>query len=123
MEHEVGVESVASRSTREMGKRRFRRRLALAFVGFGGLLIIGFAGLSVRSVSGLLGCMFAIVIIDRAICPAMDWLKLREGHAIRGAEAEESIGAILARLPPSCLVLHDINGRYGNIDHVVFRED
>src|SRR3954469_7947705 len=117
MENKVGVESEAG------GKRRFRRRLKLAFVGFGGLLMIDLAEIPVQSVFGFLGCMLGFVIIDRTICPAMDWLKLQEGDAIRGAEAGESIGAILARLPANHLVLHDVNARYGNIDHVVFRED
>lgn len=57
----------------------------------------------------------------------MDLASRREQDAVRGAEAEETVGAVLDRLP-DCVVIHDVrkkNGdkKYGNIDHVVFRRD
>jgi hypothetical protein len=47
----------------------------------------------------------------------------REQQAIRGAKAEEAVGAILNRLPGNHRVLHDVPKQFGNIDHLVFRED
>jgi hypothetical protein len=43
----------------------------------------------------------------------------KEKRAIRGARAEEVIGALLADLSEDYYVLNDIDSPYGNIDHIV----
>jgi hypothetical protein len=42
-----------------------------------------------------------------------------EKRATRGAEGEETIGAMLDSLGDEYLTVHDVVSRYGNIDHVV----
>jgi len=68
-------------------------------------------------------CMVGLVLVDRRIIPLMDFLEKRENDAIRGAEAEEAVGAILDGLSADHMVLHDVPGPRGNIDHVVLRKD
>jgi hypothetical protein len=46
-----------------------------------------------------------------------------ERRAIRGAVAEEKIGVLLEELGPDFMVIHDVNSRFGNIDHVVLGKD
>lgn len=46
----------------------------------------------------------------------------KEKRAIRGAQAEEKIGAILDDLGEGYLVLHDVRSQYGNIDHIVISQ-
>jgi hypothetical protein len=46
-----------------------------------------------------------------------------ERRAIRGAVAEEKIGVLLEELGPDFIVIHDVNSRFGNIDHVVLGKD
>lgn len=66
----------------------------------------------------------AIFIIQRLVDKTMDRYERRERQAEQGAIAEESIGAILDRLPrDQHVVLHDVKTRRGNIDHLVFRRD
>jgi hypothetical protein len=71
----------------------------------------------------LLFCVAGLVVIGRGILPLIDRFQKRENDAIRGAEAEEAVGAILNQLPGSYMVSHDVSGPYGNIDHVVLRRD
>lgn len=61
--------------------------------------------------------------VDHYFIGWMDLAFRREGHAARGAEAEETVGSLLNRLPEDCVVLHDVVADFGNIDHVVFRKD
>lgn len=46
-----------------------------------------------------------------------------ERRAVRGAIAEERIGDLLENLGEDFLVIHDVNSRFGNIDHVVLGKD
>lgn len=46
-----------------------------------------------------------------------------ECRAVRGAVAEERIGDLLEGLGEDFLVIHDVNSRFGNIDHVVLGKD
>lgn len=66
----------------------------------------------------------AIFIVQRLVDRAMDRYERQERQAEQGAVAEESVGAILDRLPKDQhVVLHDVKTRRGNIDHLVFRRD
>ncbi len=79
---------------------------------------------SVFQSSGLLLFIILFVItIDRIVIPKMDNLFQREGHARRGAKAEEKVGALLDGLAKNYAVRHDVNTGWGNIDHLVFRRD
>ncbi len=76
---------------------------------------------------GLPLAMLGIGAVNHYFIGWMDLASRREQDAVRGAEAEEEIGAILDRLP-DCVVIHDVrkkNGdkEYGDIDHVIFRTD
>jgi hypothetical protein len=113
----------AGQSTRDMAEKRHRSRVWFVLLTTGAVLlililisnlkIVGFGGLLV------LGLLFLVRI-------AMDYMEVRakqmrgeERRAIRGAEAEERIGADLDDLGEDYLVIHDVISPYGNIDHVV----
>ncbi len=74
-------------------------------LGIGGLGIVGVI-------------VVARLIIDYTEAAANE-MERKEYRAIRGAEAEEGIGSILAALSGDYLVIHDIATPHGNIDHVV----
>jgi len=46
-----------------------------------------------------------------------------ERRSIRGAVAEEKIGELLENLGEDFRVIHDVNSRFGNIDHVVLGKE
>jgi len=57
------------------------------------------------------------------LLPSDGLAKEKGGARLQGAEGEEAVGAILDRLPNIRVVQHDVPGAYGNIDHLVFRND
>ena len=61
--------------------------------------------------------------IDQNIVPVMEELHSDERKAIRGANAEEKIGALLDQFSPDYLVWHDVKTDGSNIDHLAFRKD
>jgi len=71
----------------------------------------------------VVGCATGLLLIARGIIPIIDFFQKRESDAIRGAEAEETVGAVLDRLSEEHMVLHDVPGPCGNIDHVIVRKD
>jgi len=111
------------KSTRQMALRRYLIRIALVVIGLCVLFYIGQRGLSVRNIGQLGLIVVALVCVDQVLNPVLDHLIHRERQAVRGAEAEERVGAILNHLPEDCEVLHDIVSDHGNIDHLVFRRD
>jgi len=111
------------KSTRELAKWRYVARLVLGVSALLLLVLIALHGLHVRTVMGLLSCMLAMVGLEKLADPLLDRLIVREKDALRGAEAEVNVGAILNGLPADHIVLHDISAQYGNIDHLVFRRD
>jgi hypothetical protein len=74
--------------------------------------------------AGILG--IGVLIAVRLFLDYIDGLDKKaakkEKRAIRGAQAEEKIGAILEELGESYLVLHDVRSQYGNIDHIVISQ-
>jgi hypothetical protein len=119
-------ENVAGQGARIMaqGRRSFRR-----WLGYSSLICLALLfwanlmNLRVRSGYVLMCCFAGLAVIGWGIAPLMDLFRKREGDAIRGAEAEEAVGAILDRLPENHFVLHDVQGPCGNIDHVILRSD
>jgi len=69
------------------------------------------------------GIVMALVIVVQTLEKLTDKAerRLRKAaqQAKQGAEGEERVEAILARLPDDHVVIHDLLGDYGNIDHVV----
>jgi len=69
------------------------------------------------------GVVMALVIVVKTLEKRSDKAERRLRKAARqakqGAEGEERVEAILARLPDDHVVMHDLLGDYGNIDHVV----
>jgi hypothetical protein len=117
------ADNPAGKSSREMAWRRHVMRVCLGLLGIAAALCIPRTGCSITSVSTFLAFIAGLVAIDRLLVPVMDRLKAREDHASRGAEAEESVGALLHRLPAGWVVLHDVRASFGNIDHLVLRAD
>jgi len=109
-----------------MARERQVARFRLALVGFTCLVLIfclNRTNIRDFKVSTLVICVVGLISVDRGIIPLMDWFRKREGDAIRGAEAEESVGTILDRLADNHVVLHDVECAYGNIDHLILRKD
>lgn len=111
------------KSTREMANRRYLFRLVIVLVVLCLLIPIWFNGFKKQTlidfISWLLAMYGLVMLVDRRL----DKLIFREQQAVRGAEAEETVGAILNRLPEDYEVLHDVPKEFGNIDHLVFRKD
>jgi len=106
-----------------MADRRYLIRLAIALAGLVLIYTFGSHGISTGNILQMvLGLGFAWLTAE-AVTVAIDRFREREGHAIQGAEGEEAVGAILDRLPNVYQVQHDVPGAYGNIDHLVFRND
>ena len=121
--NEILAENPAGKGARDMVWRRHLMRVCLGLLGVTAAFYIHRTGYSITKVSTLLACMAGLVAIDRLLIPVMARLKTREDHASRGAVAEESVGALLDRLPEGWVVLHDVRASFGNIDHLVLRAD
>jgi len=117
------AENIPGKSTRQMANRRYVIRVALALAAIYLLLLIGRNGLNTPTVIGFVSCLLAMVGLHKLVDPLFDKLIAREAQAVRGAKAEETVGAILNRLPANHRVLHDVPKEFGNIDHLVFRAD
>jgi hypothetical protein len=107
-----------------MAQRRYWWALTIGIVA---LVIILAAGVLLQNASaiGLGGvAMLVLLVILRVVPDLADrrigWTLRAERRAIRGAEAEEEVGRLLAELGEDYLVLNDVSSPYGNIDHVVF---
>jgi hypothetical protein len=116
-------ENVAGESTRRMAKRRYLIRLLVIVVTLTLLLQIAQNGLHTRNIVGLITCLLAMLGLEKVVNAILDRLILREQHAVRGAKAEAAVGAILNRLPGNYRVFHDVPAQFGNLDHLVFRDD
>ena len=106
-----------------MAKWRHVARVGLVALALVLLILIGLHGMKATTVIGLISCLLAMVGLEKIFDPLLNDLIVREKHAMRGAEAEVTVGEILNRLPENHVVLHDIAAQFGNIDHPVFRRD
>jgi Nuclease-related domain len=110
-------------STRRLANARYMIRLILVAAAICLLVLIARNGMKTHTVIGFVSCLFAMIGLDKLVIPLLDKLISREKQAVRGAKAEETVGAILDRLPSNHRVLHDVQKDFGNIDHLVFRSD
>lgn len=113
----------AGKSALEMAKKRRQSGLIIGIVGIGIILVIGFL-LQNSKAFGIGGVGVLILLLGLRILP--DFLEVRMDkkfkevkRAIRGSEAEEKIGELLADLSEDYCVLHDVKSPHGNIDHIV----
>jgi len=126
MDRETNAQNVAGCGARMMAKER---RSVRKWLGYSSLVCLAYLfaanllNLHARNPWVWVCCIAGLVVIGRGISPLMDLLYKRENHAVGGAEAEEAVGAILDRLPDNYMVLHDVPGPWGNIDHIVLRKD
>lgn len=114
----------AGKSTREMAAKRHRLLLILAFLGLlvAGIGLLMYFNADALGISGF-GLVMLIIflrIFSDLLDTAFYKVEKLEKRAIRGAVAEEKIGALLATLPEDeFYVFHDVESPYGNIDHLV----
>jgi Nuclease-related domain len=116
-------ESVPIKYARRLASQRRVIRMAVAMATICLVIWISRNGLHVNTVVGLVSCLFALYGIDRLAIPFLDKLIVEEKNAIRGAEAEDLVGSILDRLPKNYTVIHNVPTGFGDIDHLVFRDD
>ena len=118
--------NLPGKSTRKMARKRHRSALWMALIGIVGVIaVILLLKNSKAAGIGALGVLILLFLLDAL----PDWInsgvdrKLKEERrAIRGAEAEEEIGARLDELSADYYVLHDVESPYGNIDHIVISQ-
>lgn len=112
----------AGASTREMERDRWNRGLKIGLIGLGLAILILIIFLSNPEwipAPVMLGLFVLVLALPGLVDRSVD-RKLKESRrAGRGAAAEEKIGELLAELGPDFEVLHDVECRYGNIDHLV----
>jgi hypothetical protein len=115
---------LAGASTREMASRRHKARVWFSLLMTGAVALI-LVAVSVAKAPGIGGglAILALLIAARWILnytrASERKMKKEERRAVRGARAEEKIGAILGDLGEGWLVMHDVPSPYGNIDHIV----
>ncbi len=107
----------------EAGLRKRRARMLF------GVLVAALALLWLSSLSrkhpsawggGIVLCLALVLrVLDRRVTKSDRHLRKAIRRADQGAEGEERVEEILARLPDGHVVIHDLMGDYGNIDHVV----
>ncbi len=121
----------AGRSTRELAHTRYKARVRFILPMVGVVLLLsGVALYNSNSLSklGLIGVfvLLGVVVVMRSLMNLTDAREEKmigeERRAVRGAEGEEAIGAILDSLGDSYLVIHDVDSSYGNIDHIVIAQ-
>src|ERR1700749_4275033 len=107
-----------------MADRRRNLRRNLGLLGFI-LLVLASCGLLsylhfgrpgfVFTTGGLVLFVVFVRMIDQTIVPGMDELHSDERKAIRGAKAEEKIGALLDQLSADSVLCPDVKTDCGNI--------
>jgi hypothetical protein len=115
--------NVPGAGVRLMARRRKVAFALLAMLSMAVLVIFLSVQLVYPSIVTSLMILAGTVYVYRTTDSDLTTLDKRIADAERGAAAEELVGALLDRLPANCHVLHDIPGRYGNLDHVVMRGD
>ena len=113
----------AGQSTRDMADKRYKSRVWFVLLMAGAVLLILVLVFNSKAlgigVLGILGLGFlARFTMDYMEGKAKRMMR-EERRAVRGAKAEEKIGAILESLGEDYLVSHDIESPFGNIDHIV----
>jgi hypothetical protein len=117
----------AGQSTRDMADKRYKSRVRFVLIAAGVVLLI-FVLVSRSTALGIGGFgVLGLLFLARFI---MEYMETRAGRmvkeerrAIRGAKAEEKIGAILDSLGENYLGIHDVTSPHGNIDHIVIGKE
>jgi Nuclease-related domain len=117
----------AGKSTRQMARRRRESAACFALMGIVGFVVVilflknakaaGIGGI------GVLVLLFLLQALPGIINKGVDRRLKEEKRAIRGAQAEEKIGDLLAGSSTDYYVLHDVKSPYGNIDHIVISKN
>jgi hypothetical protein len=106
-----------------MAAKRRRNAIIIGLVVIGVVIVLGILALNYKSIGlgggAFLALLIAIQLIGDIYAKFDRRSRKRERQAVRGARAEEAVGAILEALGPDYSVLHDAESPYGNIDHVV----
>ena len=110
-----------------MADKRYRSRVWFVLIAMAAVLLIlvvvfksmawGIGGLSV------LGLLFLARFILDCVDTRARRMVREERRAIRGAKAEEKIGAVLDSLGENYWVIHDVTSPYGNVDHIVIGKE
>ena len=116
----------AGKSTYDLAEKRRKRGLRGGIII---LLLMIFVGIYFMNQTLILSFGGGVTLIMLLIIVLPDFFDkfLRKNHmaekrAVRGAEAEEKVGALLADLDPNeYLIYHDIRSPYGNIDHIIIK--
>ena len=114
-------EHAPGKSSGLRSNRRYLIGIAMVVTTLG-FLALTRNGIQTRLTIGYIACMLALVGLELVI-PILNRLFARQARVVLGAKAEESIGAILDRLSDRHRVFHDVLTPFGNIDHLVFRDD
>lgn len=117
-------ENLPGHSARQIAKRRFRTAVLIALatiVLF--LLCLSLLPYHYRGIGNLISAVILFLAVIKVVVSFADD-KIRasrkmERKALRGAQAEEAVGALLEQLPQPRAVFHDVNTGHGDIDHVV----
>jgi hypothetical protein len=113
----------AGESTRDMAFKRYCLRVVIGLGAGLVLWLLAKYGLKAGMAWGIGGIVVVAIVMKFITTIAEDSMKTvrkKEKRAIRGAVAEEKVGAILDTLPKAeYRVMHDVRSPYGNIDHVV----
>lgn len=130
----VKLEKVEKPERKKAGESTFkmadqRRRTGL-LIGFGLLAVYALLMLVVlpnASTWRIGGTGLTVIVILVIISPrVIDFATAKKAkemrRAVKGAKAEVKIGALLAQLDEDFEVINDINGDYGNIDHLVIHK-
>lgn len=115
--------SPPGKSTRKMARKRRRSAQWAALLGIMGLIAVVLLLKNSRAAGltglGVLLLLLLLYTLPDLIEGSIDRKLKEERRAIRGAQAEEQVGALLEALPEDYYVLNDVFCPYGNIDHIV----
>lgn len=118
----------AGKSTLEMARRRRWQIVGIGLIFLVPLLILTFffsnRAIEIRFGSyGILAAILLLLIVPKVA----DWFMARKAkesrRALKGAQMEEKVAEILAKLDGRFLVIHDVNCANGNIDHLVLNRN
>lgn len=114
----------AGKSTREMAHQRRKSALWIGIIGIVVLIVVAALVQNAKALGiggvGALALLVFMRIFSNLIKQQADRKFKLADRAVRGARAEEKVGALLDELPEDYYyVLNDVESPYGNIDHVV----
>jgi hypothetical protein len=102
-------------------RRRTRRVLGIIAI----VLCLAIAGYALAKGHILIAAvsLVALALVERTLLPVMKHLFRRQQQAERGTDAESKVAVALSQDPQNLLVLHNVAGPHGDLDHVVVRRN